>query len=187
MGSYGDQLPPEITADFDTIYATEHSDGGPVYRFQALYDRIVLLADTQLSFLGQSTQNSETKGKINPNDSPWLCYFNNTLMEVFIYMSQRAATATNSTPSANDTTKTGTSPPFPFVVQIYEQWVYNETRAFCEQQNVSDHGALRKSDAPRYFLSTTDPSSVYDPSVGRHTKQQAGIAESACQCQWIVQ
>ncbi|KAF2438430.1 hypothetical protein P171DRAFT_477322 [Karstenula rhodostoma CBS 690.94] len=185
--SYGEQFPSTITAEFDTIYTKENSDGGPIYHFQAFYDRIILLANSQLSFLGQSQHETETRGKIQPDDSPWLCYFNSTILEVFIYMSQRAATATNSTHSANATTETTSSPPFPFVVQILEQWVQNGTRAYCEQQNVSEHGALRKSDAPRYFLSTTDTAYIYGSSVDKGTKQQAGIAEGACQCQWMVQ
>jgi hypothetical protein len=187
--SYGEQFPLNITPEFDPVYATDHSDEGRIYRFKALYDRIVLLADAQLSFLGQSQHEAGrgTRGKLSPDDAPWLCYFNNTIMEVFVYMSQRVATASNATNGANHTTETPSPPPFPFVVQISEQWVQNGTRAYCEQQNVSEQGALRKSDTPRYFLSTAPTSSVYGSPIDKSTKQQAGIAEGACQCQWIVQ
>jgi hypothetical protein len=186
--SYGEQFPFNIKPEFDLAYAADHSDEGPVYHFQASYDRIVLLADDQLSFLGQPQHEagSERRGKITPGDRTWTCYFNSTVMEVFVYMSQRIATTPNSTNGANNTTKASFPLPFPFVVQIIEKWVQNGTRAYCEQQNVSEQGAFRKSDAPRYFLSTTTTSSIYGPPVGKNTKQ-SGMAEGACQCQWIVQ
>ncbi|KAK7192073.1 glucan 4-alpha-glucosidase [Paraphaeosphaeria sporulosa] len=187
--SYGQQFPPTISAEFDPIYPMNDSDEEVIWHFQASYDRIVLLANDELSFHGQPQHEAEreTSGKISPNDSPWVCYFNNTIMEVFVYASQRAGTATNSTQGANNTTETSSLPAFPFVIQIFEQWIQNGTRAYCEQQKVSEWGALRKSDAPRYFLSTTDATSVYASSIDKKTKQQAGVSDSACQCQWIVQ
>ncbi|KAF9736855.1 hypothetical protein PMIN06_004394 [Paraphaeosphaeria minitans] len=187
--SYGQQFPPTITTKFDSIDPPDDPHKEVIWHFQASYDRTTLLANDALSFLGRPQHEVErdTRVKVTPDDNPWLCYFNNTHMDVFVYASQRAATTTSTTHGSNKTTETSSSPAFPFVVQIFEQWAQNDTKAYCEQQNVSDHGALRKSDAPRYFLSTTDTTSGYASGVGKNTEQQAGVAENACHCQWIVQ
>lgn len=108
------------------------------------------------------------------------------MMEVYIYASQRAGTAfsqSNSTHAANTTTP----PAFPFVVQISERWVQNGTRAYCEQQVVEEGGTLRKSDAPRYFLSTADVP-VFRTSEGeKDGGARAGGDAGGCWCEWIVQ
>ncbi|KAJ4356751.1 uncharacterized protein N0V89_004787 [Didymosphaeria variabile] len=187
---YGEQALSIIALQFDETYATAHSGEEPIYRFEALYDRTVLLTAAQLSFLGPSEQNAgrAIRATTSPDDKPWLCHFNNTIMEIFVYVSQHAAAPDNSTYSAKDNSTNATpQTPFPYVVQMSEIYGPNGTRAYCEQQSVSDRGDLRKSDAPKYFLSTADTSKIYDSHADSDQKAQANMAESACQCQWIVQ
>ncbi|KAF1968162.1 hypothetical protein BU23DRAFT_267872 [Bimuria novae-zelandiae CBS 107.79] len=172
----------------DQIRDSERSDHAEVYAFRALYDRTVLVEESALSFVGSSKQSGPSKAtaRFPPNERPWLCYFNNTSVEGVFDTYQFATTIGNSTNEANFNATAVPSSSFPFRTQITEQWLANGTRAYCEQQTLTG-GRLRATGAPKYFLNTTDISTVFDTSVHKQTERQTYIPENACSCQWIAQ
>lgn len=189
QSGYGEQTIAVTTAESISAHAQEQPEEN-LHHFRAFYNRTVLLAEAQLSFSRPAQQGPEgqTKSTVSPEENPWLCYFNNSIIDIVIYTSQHATTVTNGTQGSDyNTTRSHTGANFPFVVQISEKWNPNGMRAYCEQQKVSEHNRMRTNDAPKYFLNTSDAGKAYDSAIESSTKPQAGLVESTCQCQWKVQ
>lgn len=186
---YGEQPFSIDRASLNPIHESVPSERGASYLFRASYDRTVLLAESQLSFLGSATPSEfpNPRASLSPDDRPWLCYFNNTSIEGLIFTSQRATPLTNTTKdSLNNSTETSSSKSFPFIMQITEQWRAGGTSAYCEQL-ASTKGRSRTTDTPKYFLNTTVIPVVSDISLNSQKQRRSDSSESACECQWVVQ
>jgi len=63
---------------------------GPAWFVQMPYDKLVILHETELlPSTGKRDSTSDfmgRKGVAQPGDSPWFCYWNATLLEVFLYV-----------------------------------------------------------------------------------------------------
>lgn len=99
---YGAQ-PPELTYPADVMVMNDMDDRskGPAYFFQELYTKLVVLRPEEFEglskrWLKQESEVSEQPeimkrglgGKIFnavPNDRPWFCFWNDTILEGFIY------------------------------------------------------------------------------------------------------
>jgi len=72
---------------------SDDSDLGPAWFFQAPYDKLVIVPGNMLSpsdtkrDLAFPRSHLEPRGYVaQPGDKPWFCYWNNTLLETFIYI-----------------------------------------------------------------------------------------------------
>ena len=111
---YGAQ-PPALNSlsSLTLVTDTNNPSRGPAYFFQQTYDKIVILNST--AFLPQNTKRElvgaeklspETRDVImprnpvmaTPGDQPWFCFWNNTILEGFIYVNESI-----SDPSQNTT------------------------------------------------------------------------------------
>ena len=119
---YGAQ-PPQLSqaADLILMYDKEDWNRGPAYFFQELYDKVVVIRELEFTsdkdkrwllegsdVLGPDTLGPRDSGDWNdspvavPADKPWFCFWNNTVMEGFIYItgSANSSTSTQSAESA---------------------------------------------------------------------------------------
>lgn len=163
---------------------------GPAWFFQTLYDKLVIVPETALvapsnnkrqssSPLGQPTQ-FVRKGVANAGDKPWFCYWNNTLVEAFIYVNQtsaagaRAAASSSATPpsSAHSSSTSpsaspsawGMPPPefipfYPKVVKVEERRVRvgaDPIQPYCVQHFITGDGT-----AQPYLGSNGQPVTIY--------------------------
>lgn len=102
---FGAQPPVlEIPKDLRLVNDSTYPERGPAWFFQVTYDKIVVLPENALvpptakrdgnyptgnavsDFMGR-------KGVAQPGDMPWICYWNSTLLEAFIYVNQTSNSA----------------------------------------------------------------------------------------------
>ena len=100
---YGPQ-PPQLNSlsSVSIMSDTDEPNRGPAYYFQQNYTKIVILQGDQLSAsplkrgLGEDDASVRVKKRqvayrhrfkrILPGDQPWICFWNNTMLEGFIYI-----------------------------------------------------------------------------------------------------
>jgi hypothetical protein len=114
-----------MDTDFSTYQPVQESgeeDKGPAYYFGQTYDKIVLLPETAFPKpSGGSSRNkrdfqlpngwNKQRQAINHGEKPWMCIWNNTLIEGWIYVEQNitssfpitTSSSLLSTPTANST------------------------------------------------------------------------------------
>ena len=151
--------------------------------FQQPYDKIVVLPSNQLQSssskrgLGASSDmihgaRDSTSAFRNqfaqPGDQPWFCYWNGTILEGFIYVTENttfasgnntslsstaapSATATYNSPSSPSSTSVTNNyvqqpqwvPPYPRVIKIEERRLMdNAIKPYCIQMQVLDDGGI---------------------------------------------
>ena len=100
---YGPQ-PPQLSHPANLMIMKDKNDRdkGPAYFFQQLYNKIVILepafgADNHKRWSIRDIEVAETRAKrgrgsqaqiIPPSDRPWYCFWNDTILEGFIYATQ---------------------------------------------------------------------------------------------------
>lgn len=120
---YGAQ-PPVLTETqvLGLVTDSQNPDRGPAWFFQVPYNKVVILPDEALAAPSSNSkrQNNgrrsrtgafmERKGVAMPGDAPWFCYWNDTLLETFIYVDQISSwgRAASSLSSSCTTTATPT-------------------------------------------------------------------------------
>ena len=179
---YGSQPPQlNQPAPLVLMYDKDDSDKGPAYFFQQTYDKLVIVHERDLpggvqsskrSFikrwlygdgpdsLGSLTGRQEndeddewtSQSMAKPGDKPWFCYWNNTILEGFIFVTQDAnagASASDASPSAAATSigsgpvhgsrlkRYGpASPSYPKSVKIEERRSLKTSQAYCQQMQI---------------------------------------------------
>lgn len=98
--TYGTQ-PPVIPSEQNLILVndTQHPQWGPAWYFEVVYDKLVVVAEEDLPPPPNEKRNDidirnyerddlSRKGTLQTNDKPWFCYWNNTVLETFIYINK---------------------------------------------------------------------------------------------------
>jgi len=117
-----------MDTDFSTYQAVQESgeeDKGPAFYFGQTYDKIVLLPESAFPVPSGAPRKRDfqmppgwnrNRQVVNHGDKPWMCVWNDTLIEGWIYVEQNITssfpasttssltTTTNSTPTANAAT-----------------------------------------------------------------------------------
>jgi hypothetical protein len=121
--TFGTQ-PPVIPSEQNLILVndTQQAQWGPAWYFEVVYDKLVIVPEDDLPLPYNEKRNDidfrnyerdalDRKGTVQPNDTPWFCYWNNTVLETFIYVYQPsrsgAQEASASAASASMATSTG--------------------------------------------------------------------------------
>lgn len=191
---YGSQ-PPQLNQPANLVLMKDKDDfnKGPAFVFQQQYDKLVIVHEGDIPGGIPSSKRSLVnrwfydKGLVNhgnlkgrqeddewtsnsiaqPVDRPWFCYWNNTILEGFIFVTQDAsasASASGASPGAAATSSGSSqfpgsrlkrqSPPilssYPKSVKIEERRPLNPTRPYCEQMQI---------------LNTYQPGPVVNPST----------------------
>ena len=179
---YGSQ-PPQLNQVANLVLMKDKDDfnKGPAYVFQQQYDKVVIVHEEDMPggipnskrsllkrwFYDKGLENHKnlirrqeddewTSDSIaRPTDRPWFCYWNNTILEGFIFVTQDAsasasASASGASPSAAATSSGSSqfpgsrfkrqSPPslssYPKSVKIEERRPLNPSPPYCEQMQI---------------------------------------------------
>jgi hypothetical protein len=99
--AYGSQPPLLPTSQgLSLVSDTQELSRGPAWFFQLPYDKLVVLPENAFAATSSKRDNNNNnrdsdhspssfsrKNVAQPGDKPWFCYWNNTLLEVFLYVS----------------------------------------------------------------------------------------------------
>ncbi|KAL8825556.1 MAG: hypothetical protein Q9191_004340 [Dirinaria sp. TL-2023a] len=119
---YGPQ-PPNMSRPADLRLVTDQggADRGPAYFFQQLYDKVVIVRESEFANVNSKRWHDHVSGRheigeleerhwfqenvASPTDRPWYCFWNNTAIEGFIYINE----GTNGVSSVQSTFTTAPS------------------------------------------------------------------------------
>jgi hypothetical protein len=186
---YGQQ-PPEVYPTELHLGADADAMGHePLYSFKTTYNRTVLLPATQLSQIKDATDSiSDAAGSIvQPKDSLWLCFFNETTIEGLVY-----APLNDTVSRPTKASKTTYTPRFPYILRLIEQHYPNGTLPYCERRKISEDGRLLSDGTAKHYLSFSEPSLLlasansYSPPSSRHRRDKVTITDS-CRCEWVCE
>lgn len=180
---YGSQ-PPQLSQPANLVLMKDKYDfnKGPAYVFQQQYTKMVIVHEEDIPggipaskrsllnrwfydkgfehhgrLLGRQEDDKWMSDSIaRPVDRPWFCYWNNTILEGFIFVTQDAsasASTAGASPSAAATSSGSSqspgsrskrqSPPgppsYPKSVKIEERRPLNPSPAYCEQMQILDN------------------------------------------------
>lgn len=192
---YGSQ-PPQLNQPANLVLMKDKDDfnKGPAYVFQQLYNKVVIVHeedipggipsskrsllkrwffdpgfDKHASLIGRQEDDQWMSDSIaQPADRPWYCYWNNTILEGLLFVTEDAsasASASNTYPSAAATSsgssqfpgsrfkrQTPSSPLYPKSIKIEERRPQNPTPPYCEQMQI---------------LYTNEPNPILNPTTGK--------------------
>ena len=217
---YGAQ-PPKLSRSqiLSVVTDNQEPERGPAWFFQIPYNKIVNLPERALTppetkrdvpFTGLKRRNMA-----QPGDRPWICYWNGTLLEMFIYVNQ-TSTSQSSTTSSTAPAPTGNFSdydpphdeddlqPYPNVVKVEERRIPRGALAvppYCVQQLIDQDGTpspiMNSTDQPvTIYLNETEPTMVA-PMTGSNLARSIDLEEADmvldkrqstanCGCVWIA-
>lgn len=165
--TYGAQPPILPTPTQSLGFAIDTSDTGlgPALFFFAKFDKLVIVPESQFesssSVSGRSfTGDVSFLDKLHrmqtaqPGDKPWFCYWNQTMMEFFIYVNQTTADNSGTTATTGTDMTASTASPqsskrgdpvldYPRKIKIEERRDFAGAQApYCQQMQVGSDGHL---------------------------------------------
>ncbi|KAF2715475.1 hypothetical protein K504DRAFT_497349 [Pleomassaria siparia CBS 279.74] len=171
----------------------ERKDNGLAYYFNTTYTRIVLLKESQIVAQGQPPTPLDTSmSKIEIDERPWMCVFEDTLLEGYIYVTQPSALNNSGVEfaAANGSGAVMISS-LPYVTKIIEQKMLTDTIPYCKQMKMESNGTLAPyGDKKMLTLSDTSlmPAKFGEELRVAMTEQrrQQMSSPNACRCQWVI-
>ncbi|PVI04834.1 hypothetical protein DM02DRAFT_611190 [Periconia macrospinosa] len=96
---YGLQPPLAFNQTLQLVMDLDYKGYGPAWHFSTRYDKIVVLTPDEFtagSFLRarQIDKSYRHRFQVQPGDNPWLCYWNQTYIEGYIYVQNNSTAAT---------------------------------------------------------------------------------------------
>ena len=191
---YGVQDPRINPLELTPAVDPERPNNGAAYYFRTTYSRTMLLKEDQIAKQSQDLDLPKTNvSTIQPGDRPWLCIFNKTLLEGYIYVSEKSTCSNRPADSkvGNSTINLG-SPCLPYVMKLTEQWLPNSKQPYCSRMLMSQDGNLVKDTVSKALkLSDAGPvppvsANSTDTNLGERKRQQTQ-SPNTCRCQWMVQ
>lgn len=196
-------LPSLLTPSEDP----EAPQKGLAYHFKTSYNRTVLLANQDPPIKNMPSgrmaiENSELK----EGDKPWLCFFNETIVEGFIYVSLRSSltniTVSNSTVAPGGIERGGSADPqsvpsLPYTLKLSEQRRPNGPLPYCERRTVSRDGSISSTSTEKLLLMPSDAAFTLGSTTARRYMPRSGLSadrkrqtlssDRSCRCQWMIQ
>lgn len=214
---YGTQ-PPSMDKPQKLSVAIDQSDlhAGLAYVFQVPYNKLVILHEDEFNPEGKSKRAIEDiapprRGMdLQPKDRPWYCYWNNTILEGFIYVTNDVPITPLNSTSSNGPLATQTSaasqestapdlnnlnfPSYPKLVRLEERRdpmiLQNGIKPYCQQMQVLNDmnlGTVNKPDSNEPMIISLDETDPVFPkwkrSITRWTSQKSYDSDH-CLCEW---
>ncbi|KAJ5167891.1 uncharacterized protein N7482_003485 [Penicillium canariense] len=167
--TYGAQPPilPTPTQSLGLAIDTSDTDLGPALFFFAKFDKLVIVPESQFeassvsarSFVGDESflAGLHRMQTAQPGDKPWFCYWNQTMMEFFIYVNQTVSDDSGSTTASTDSDMSASTASaqsnsrkredsildYPRKIKIEERRDFAGAQApYCQQMQVGSDGNL---------------------------------------------
>jgi len=201
----GMSTPSTMWSPMQLVTDIDDPSKGPAYQFQAFYPKMVVLSPSAFEPGGPSKRDALYSGKhrlqkreeLAAGSQPWFCYWNNTLIEGFIYAKDDAKSTSTSSPSSttaisgsasptttctSSTPSAPTMPVYPYVVKIEERRIPGSQGPYCQRMQILDNG--QAGYLPESFcLDESDPGrGGMGPAPGLSSRDAA--SPSSCHCQW---
>jgi hypothetical protein len=181
---------------------TEYPDRGPAWFFQMPYNKVVVVSEGALTAPGTSSKRDNherdgsgghsagsflgRKGVAQPGEKPWFCYWNGTLLEVFIYVDETSSAGNKATNTATTTSIYSSAPTngyqtqsgqsgypeflaaYPKVLKVEERRIPfgDNIPPYCVQHIVNSDGSYKpyipegSTVVPTIHLNETEPTTV---------------------------
>ncbi|KAF2004011.1 hypothetical protein P154DRAFT_427467 [Amniculicola lignicola CBS 123094] len=156
---------------------------GMAYHFRTTYNRAVVLKEDQMAAPGQSLGLEETSfTQVQIGDRPWLCTFNQTVIEGYIYVSHNSSMG-NQNMTLDDQTR---NLPYPF--KLTEQRDSNSPQPYCRRMEMLGNGQLVPSNEDGELKRLKLAETVFGgASMQRAGRRRQTTSERSCRCQWMYQ
>ncbi|OKL62709.1 hypothetical protein UA08_01642 [Talaromyces atroroseus] len=202
--NYGAQLPYDIEPakqNLSMMIDKEDPQLGPALFFQTLFNKLVIVEDTQdiqskrsINERDSANSNGFVQGENAGNGAkPWFCWWNQTQIETFIYINQTQDTTGSSSPSSSSTqaipvstsaagagsSKRDTTIPgyYPRKVKIKENRVNpNAPQAYCQQMQVNSDNSVTPIHGQTFKI---------NESITTHAYSQQS-SQVPCYCEWLT-
>ena len=106
---YGTLIAGTVPSPLQLVQDMDDPGRGPAYQFQVMYNKVVIAPAAAFSPTAVPAGSSKTKRdhshrisehwhtrhQVSPGDQPWMCYWNSTLVEFFIYIENNATSWPN--------------------------------------------------------------------------------------------
>lgn len=209
--SYGAQLPYDINPAQQELRMMKDKDDvnfGPALYFTTVFNKLVIVEEQEISmskrsiddnFFGNGWVQQQSNGA-SPGDKPWYCWWNNTQIEIFIYVNetQGEGTTSSGTGPVSTTAPQSTSEPqkrslygrdnvlpgnYPRRTKVKENRVMPDSpQAYCQQMQVNPDNSV-----------TPIPSNVVQINEINESKSNSkrgsnyarGDYQSPCYCEWL--
>lgn len=165
--SYGAQQPvlPTPTQNLSLVLDTSAASMGPALFFWTYYDKLVVLPEDamgssssskrDLSVDGDFASYIQRKQTAQPGDKPWFCWWNQTVLEFFMYVNQSSTDSSyqaSATTGGNLAASMATAQAekrddglknYPRVIKMEERRDHGGAMSpYCQQMTVDSHGQL---------------------------------------------
>jgi hypothetical protein len=199
--NYGAQLPYNIDPakqNLSIMIDKEDPQLGPALFFQTLFNKLVIVEDTQdiLTKRSIGERDSGSSGSAQGQGQtasgtgakPWFCWWNQTQIETFIYINQtQGATASSSSsqavPASTSAAGGGSSKrdtlvgDYPRKVKIKENRVNpNAPQAYCQQMQVNSDNSITPISGQSFKINET---------ITTHPYSQDS-SQVPCYCEWLT-
>lgn len=199
---------------------------GPAYSFQQPYTKTVIVKTEDLpgnyprakrsarewSMIEERGRSEWTQNDfVSIADKPWYCFWNSTLLEVFIYVTQNESSPTASSYASATTTTTApqrkrqagqptSGTMYPRVIKLEEHRPLRDPpQPYCQQMQILNNGQpspYEPQGAPIIFnLTETEPAPLQQqqlqqnrgpttPPPASYKKKRQALPNSLCMCEW---
>lgn len=209
--TYGAQAPilPNPTQSLSLMMDSSDLSLGPALTFFSLFDKLVVVPqDTFPSEAATKRSVSESdvllnafqrKETVHIGDKPWFCWWNNTVMEFFLYLNETTKEAQYSTTTTTTTqteptasSKTGLAKrgqsleDYPRRIKIEEKRDYADAQApYCQQMQVMDKGSIQTVSPATIEIKEREPTpttTMKGDGGATQTYTAKAQYESVCYC-----
>ncbi|KAL4896957.1 hypothetical protein BDV59DRAFT_169431 [Aspergillus ambiguus] len=210
--SYGAQAPllPNPTQALSLMLDSSDLSLGPALTFFSLFDKLVVVPqDTFPSEVSTKRSVSESdvllhafqrKETAHIGDKPWFCWWNNTVMEFFLYLNQTTKEAQYSNTITSTVTRIEPTPSsessvdkrdqslenYPRRIKIEEKRDYADAQPpYCQQMQVMDDGTIQTVSPATIEIKEREPTpttTVKGDGGATQTYTAKAQYESVCYC-----
>ncbi|KAF2859870.1 hypothetical protein K470DRAFT_258394 [Piedraia hortae CBS 480.64] len=177
-----------------TVKDLDDSSKGTAYYWSAFWDKIVTVSEADFDPSSMKLNRRQDPSEAAPGSKPWICIWNNTFVEGFIYAERPIsnlppmATSTGHRALFNDRHVAQPTAIYPYIVKIEEKRLSGNTVSpYCQQYQVLNDGRINPVGG-RYGKSVIVKLDEYDPDpyANRRQKRSKSKADPAlsCHCQW---
>ncbi|KAJ6093124.1 hypothetical protein N7486_008413 [Penicillium sp. IBT 16267x] len=204
--SYGAQQPilPTPTQNLSLVMDTSDTDLGPALFFWSYIDKLVILPESALDSSSASKRDisedilsnyMERKQLVQSGEKPWFCWWNQTVMEFFLYVNQSAtdtsyeATAITggnlaaSMATAHAQSKRDNIINYPQIIKMEERRDHAGALApYCQQMQLESNGQIQTIPHKVYSVQEIEPTPTTTYINTAHGSSQTYTAKA----QWAT-
>jgi len=179
---HGHQAPEVQNVELEYAVSKEV---GPMYRFSATYDHVVLLKEEDFIISKRPVLEHPV---LQDGDNLWQCVFTGTSLDGYVYINKKMIASRD----LNGTEAMLQMPMrLPYVLKLAETRTPNGDRPYCEKMKVQN-GALTRVLGEGITLGLADSSTEAETDKVELTKsakfrlRQQAPGSQVCRCQWMI-